>query len=492
MRIFCRFLTVCLLSVPLVASAQVLARPGWAGSGVATETWWRRAVFYRIQPSLFQDSTGSGKGDLRGISRRLDYLSQLGVDAIVLVPPFSENDFGDLARAASQSHLRVMVQVDSASLPEARKWLNQGAAGLFLEAHGSSTPPPPAALRDLRHLTDSFPGERVLLTSGVPPSTAAQLSVAEDLTAVKPDAGVLHRQLASSLQTGSANPLLELTGTALPAGSPSEQVVLDRALALMLFASRAAVLFDAGRELGLRSADGSPVVMQWTPGNVTETAPAPAPVVRRPPPPREVYGSYTPFVPAPKIVLPAPKMPDVVPSDDVLPANLNTLPGFTTGTLPENTAANGAKANVVLEEHDPNSLLNFYRHLIALHHGNPTLRNGSQVLLDQDAQGSLVWVRRAPAGARTSASIVVACNLSEKPTDLALASDPAGQGMRGGLRPLLTASATPLMTAAENALPAESAEHLILPAYTLFVGEMQHEGQIAQGSSHVRHRRRRR
>ena len=491
MRICCRFLTLCLLSFPLVTSAQVLARPGWAGSGVQAEPWWRRGVFYRIQPALFQDSTGSGKGDLHGITQRLDYLNKLGVDAIVLVPPFSENDFGDLARAASQSHLRVLVQMESASPAEARKWLNQGAAGLFLDAHGMNPAPQVSALRELRRVADSFPGERVLLTSGVAPSNAVQLSVAENITAIKPEAGVLRRQLMSSLQTGSANPLLMLTGAATPANSPGEQAVLDRSLAVMLFASRAAVLFDAGRELGLRSADGSPVVMQWTPGNVTSEAKA-APIVR-PVQHEEVYGTYTPFVAAPKLLMPAPKMPDVVPSDDVLPDDPNTLPGFTTGKPQGSAALNGEAANAVEEDHQPNSLLNFYRHLIALHHGNPTLRDGAQTVVDHDAQNELVWVRRAPAGSRTSASIVVACNLSGQPADLGLDSGPAGDSLHGGLRPLLTASAGPLMTSAQSALPPESAERMTLPAYTIYVGELLHSGLVQPGTSHVRtHRHRRR
>ena len=36
--------------------------------------WWRSAVFYQIYPKSFQDTTGSGVGDLRGIISSLDYL----------------------------------------------------------------------------------------------------------------------------------------------------------------------------------------------------------------------------------------------------------------------------------------------------------------------------------------------------------------------------------------------------------------------------------
>ena len=48
--------------------------------------WWKSAVFYQIYPKSFQDTTGSGVGDLKGILSRLDYLEKLGVDGIWLSP----------------------------------------------------------------------------------------------------------------------------------------------------------------------------------------------------------------------------------------------------------------------------------------------------------------------------------------------------------------------------------------------------------------------
>ena len=48
--------------------------------------WWESAVFYQIYPKSFQDTTGSGIGDLRGIISRLDYLEKLGIDGIWLSP----------------------------------------------------------------------------------------------------------------------------------------------------------------------------------------------------------------------------------------------------------------------------------------------------------------------------------------------------------------------------------------------------------------------
>ncbi|GAA5230489.1 glycoside hydrolase family 13 protein [Arthrobacter cryoconiti] len=49
-------------------------------------TWWRQAAVYQIYPRSFSDSNGDGLGDLPGVSARMDYLSDLGIDAIWLSP----------------------------------------------------------------------------------------------------------------------------------------------------------------------------------------------------------------------------------------------------------------------------------------------------------------------------------------------------------------------------------------------------------------------
>lgn len=51
-----------------------------------TEKWWKHAVVYQVYPRSFQDSNGDGIGDLKGIIQRLDYLKELGVDALWLSP----------------------------------------------------------------------------------------------------------------------------------------------------------------------------------------------------------------------------------------------------------------------------------------------------------------------------------------------------------------------------------------------------------------------
>jgi alpha-glucosidase len=62
----------------------------------STPRWWRDAVIYQIYPRSFADSNGDGVGDLQGIVERLDYLEDLGVDALWLSPIFRSpmKDFG--------------------------------------------------------------------------------------------------------------------------------------------------------------------------------------------------------------------------------------------------------------------------------------------------------------------------------------------------------------------------------------------------------------
>ncbi len=50
------------------------------------ENWWRQAVVYQVYPRSFKDSNGDGLGDVKGITSKVDYLADLGVDAIWLSP----------------------------------------------------------------------------------------------------------------------------------------------------------------------------------------------------------------------------------------------------------------------------------------------------------------------------------------------------------------------------------------------------------------------
>lgn len=57
------------------------------------KSWWKEAVVYQIYPRSFKDSNGDGIGDLNGITEKLDYLKELGIDVIWLSPVYeSPND----------------------------------------------------------------------------------------------------------------------------------------------------------------------------------------------------------------------------------------------------------------------------------------------------------------------------------------------------------------------------------------------------------------
>lgn len=62
----------------------------------ASKEWWRGAVIYQIYPRSFMDANGDGIGDLPGITQKLAYVADLGVDAVWLSPFFTSpmEDFG--------------------------------------------------------------------------------------------------------------------------------------------------------------------------------------------------------------------------------------------------------------------------------------------------------------------------------------------------------------------------------------------------------------
>jgi hypothetical protein len=483
----------------VAAHAQTLARPNWSGSGLGAAPWWQTAVFYRIHVASFQDSDGDGVGDLPGIVARLDYLQSLGIDAIILSPPFGkrdttesqllENQFGDLLREASRHHIRLAVALQSAGrseaalLGEARQWLTRGAAGIdvvpALDATGNIASFAPETMAALRSLTDSFPGQRLLLAERVSGTTlaapprdghAAQLADAEvNYIAADGDFTASLRtalESVSGLNNGRTWLVSDDGFRSAPAynftGDPDRSVGTQKIVATLLFAARGAVDLLFGQEIGIDSLDLD-ARMQWTPSNITR----PAPVAAAEPSPtapattgQDVYGAYKPYV-APKKAAPITALAPAFDAD--------ALPGFTSAPLPASpaTARSAATANVAQQERDPQSLLSFYKRLGQLHHGNATLREGAMHVLTRDGDQALVWVRTPPAGSRTAGAVVVVCNLGPAPITLSLRDDLLHLRLREDtLRPLLaswTQEATTLT---------ESVGRMRVPAYSVFIGEL--------------------
>jgi alpha-glucosidase len=85
--LFALFCAFC-LTAPAQTASQAVDAEG--------HQWWQHAVFYEIYPRSFADSNNDGVGDLKGITSKLDYLKDLGVDAIWISPcfPSPQVDFG--------------------------------------------------------------------------------------------------------------------------------------------------------------------------------------------------------------------------------------------------------------------------------------------------------------------------------------------------------------------------------------------------------------
>ena len=95
------FLFLCLTAQLTFTGCSKAGEPTPGGQSASNaqhspEQWWKHAVFYEIYPRSFADSDNNGTGDINGITSRLDYLKQLGVDAIWITPcfPSPQVDFG--------------------------------------------------------------------------------------------------------------------------------------------------------------------------------------------------------------------------------------------------------------------------------------------------------------------------------------------------------------------------------------------------------------
>ncbi|MBV6712107.1 glycoside hydrolase family 13 protein [Paenibacillus chitinolyticus] len=111
------------------------------------QTWWKESVVYQIYPSSFKDSDGDGRGDLRGIISKLDYLAELGVNVIWLCPvyrsPGADNgydisdyyeidpqygtmeDFDELLLEARKRGLKIMMDLVLNHTSDQHAWFKE-------------------------------------------------------------------------------------------------------------------------------------------------------------------------------------------------------------------------------------------------------------------------------------------------------------------------------------------------------------------------------
>ncbi|MFT4295162.1 MAG: glycoside hydrolase family 13 protein [Micropruina sp.] len=159
--------------------------------------WWRQAVVYQIYPRSFADANGDGIGDLKGITSRVPYLKELGVDAVWLSPFYPSaladggydvddyrdvdpkigtlDDFDAMVAALHAAHIKVVVDIVPNHSSDLHEWFKAAlAAGkgsaereryIFRDGRGENGELPPS---DLKSIFGGRAWERVTEPDGTP------------------------------------------------------------------------------------------------------------------------------------------------------------------------------------------------------------------------------------------------------------------------------------------------------------------------------------
>jgi hypothetical protein len=445
-RQFFTLLLACILVTH--APSQTLARPGWVGSGMNTDVWWKHPIVYQVNPINFSPTGGSG---LHGVAQRLDYIQSLGVDALLLTPIQPDathaqsidpafgtlDDLDDLIHDASSHKIRVLLDLDPhippADLPNvARFWLNRGIAGFHVSGF---TPEAHAQATELRKAISTYLGQRILIgdvdptlpsspqqrTYKAPDAQTTQLLLDASLGAVTPlNPAAIRSAIESTeniLQGGHSMPLLATDGPGFQRSMSryadgQHDLAIAKLLATILFTTRAQPFLYYGQELGVAATQSS------------ESTPA-TPLIAWEAPPPPAKGTPTP---------------------STEPATPNPTP------------------NAATEDADPTSLLNWYRKLIELHHGNATINSGEYLTINRDDQNVLIIIRKPKNVSPISPVLVILCNLSAQPAKLSIKTDTMRLHLRGSfLRTVLRT---------DNGMGTMHLESMTLPPYTAYIGEM--------------------
>ncbi len=133
-----------LLAILVGLFPQCFAQDSGKAIDASGHQWWQHAVFYEIYPRSFADSNNDGVGDLNGITSKLDYLKDLGVDAIWISPCFPSpqidfgydvsdyeaidpmygtlNDFDNLVSEAKKRNIRIILDFVVNHTSDQHKW----------------------------------------------------------------------------------------------------------------------------------------------------------------------------------------------------------------------------------------------------------------------------------------------------------------------------------------------------------------------------------
>lgn len=368
-------LLLCVAScLTLSSSAQMLARPGWAGFGPKSDAWWKHSILYEVDPHGF-----SSEG-LHGVAQRLDYIHSLGADAVLLthIAPDATHpqsldptigtldDLDDLSRQASTRNMRILL--DLGALPAntdlnslARLWLNRGIAGFRI------ADPQHQQADQLRKIASTYIGERIVIGDLDPSASShqqAQLLLDSSLSKLNQLTAASFRPAIEAIQSNSNALLIATDAPDIPRsatrfGDGQHNQEIAKIVATALLTNRASSLIYYGQEIGLAASNA----MQWG----TQTA-------------------------------------------------------AKTGT-PRHAEPANDPISVAAQEADHASLLHWYRQLSALHQSNKTLGSAPAIMLNHDDQNILAWVRKPDGASLRNPAIVVICNLSAQPVHLSLKDD---------------------------------------------------------------------
>ena len=302
-------------------------------------------------------------------------------------------------------------------------------------------------MRRLRAMTDKYPGDRVLIGETYLPNIQEldkwyggakhnELNLPMDMQvgfANKLDASLLRERISDAETKVNGNQPLFVFDNHDNArswdryGDGTHNDEIARILATLLFTSRSTALMYYGEEIGMVTTTPARKEDVKDPIGVTGW-------------PREKGrdGERTP-----------------------MQWNDSKNAGFSTAQttwLP--VAADYTRVNVKSEESEPDSLLNWYKQLIALRRNNTALRDGNMVMLDQTNPSVLSYLRKGIAG---SPSVLVSVNCTAQSQTVTL--DPAKYGDHGK-------KVSTLMTDAAS-LKEQSSLTITLPPFASWIGNLQ-------------------
>jgi len=539
----------------------------------AADPWWKHAIIYEIYPRSFQDSSGDGVGDINGITSRLDYLHDLGIDAIWISPMYpsplidfgydisdytaidplygSLDDFDHLMSEAKKRDIRVIMDFvpnhtsdqhpwfkesrssrtnpkrdwyiwrDGSGMgqppnnwqswfghsawkfdpktnqyyyhhfyteqpdlnwrnPEVRKamydamrfWLKRGVAGFRIDAvsrlfedpnlhddpilpgtnpygdpnivhkYTDNLPEVHEVLREMRKVVDEFPGNPVMISEADEPNITeltkmygakndeVQLPMDFQIADVNKLSAPDFRRLLNEIDQNKvggqphyffSNHDQPRTWDRYGDGVHNDQIA--KLMAALLLATRATPLMYYGEEIGMRTTD--PTRKEEVQDPVGRTGW---------PKDKGRDGERTPMQ-----------------WDD------SANGGFTTSQKPWLPAPPSSAAyNVKAESREPQSILSFYKRLIALRRSEAALRDGRYVPLNQEDANVLAFLRKKPGNAE---AVLVVLNMSAEAKKVRFDLKPSGVKEK---------SAKALLAAPE--MESAQLDNFTIPAFGVFVG----------------------